>query len=91
MKCREEFPNASREVLSNMYVDDCITGTDDVGVTVESQQSLLKMMELVQVAKSCQSRSQTKSIYTGTESCNGRCYSCSRSIEGNKSQEITWR
>ena len=57
MKCREEFPNASREVLSNMYVDDCITGTDDVGVTVESQQSLLKMMELVQVAKNSQSRS----------------------------------
>ena len=50
MKCREEFPNASREVLSNMYVDDCITGTDDVGVTVELQQSLLKMMELVQVS-----------------------------------------
>ena len=57
MKCREEFRNASREVLSNMYVDDCITATDDVGFTVELQQSLLKMMELVQVAKNCQSRS----------------------------------
>ena len=44
-KCREEFPDASREVLSNMPVDDCITGIDNAGVTVELQQSLHKMME----------------------------------------------
>ena len=44
-KCKEQFPDASREVLSNMYVDDCLTGADDVGATVELQQSLDKMME----------------------------------------------
>ena len=44
-KCREEFPDASREVQSNMYWDDCLAGADDVGATVEFQQSLDKMME----------------------------------------------
>ena len=44
-KCKEQFPDASKEVLSNMYVDDCLTGADDVGATVELQQSLDKMME----------------------------------------------
>ena len=44
-KCKEQFPDASREVLSNMYVDGCLTGADDVGATVELQQSLDKMME----------------------------------------------
>jgi len=28
-----------------MYVDDCLTGADDVGATAELQQSLDKMME----------------------------------------------
>jgi len=44
-KCKEQFPDASREVPSNMCVDDCLTGADDVGATVELQQSLDKMME----------------------------------------------
>ena len=38
-KCSEEFPDASREVLSNMYVDDCLSGADDVEATVKLQQS----------------------------------------------------
>ena len=42
-KCKEQFPDASKEVLSNMYVDDCLTGVDDVGATVELQQSLDKI------------------------------------------------
>ena len=44
-KCKEQFPDASKEVLSNMYVDNCLTGADNVGATVELQQSLDKMME----------------------------------------------
>ena len=44
-KCNEQFPDASKAVLSNMYVDDCLTGADNVGATVELQQSLDKMME----------------------------------------------
>ena len=44
-KCSEEFPDASREVLSNIYVDDCLTGAYDVEATVKLQQSLEKMME----------------------------------------------
>ena len=34
-----------REVQSNMYLDDCLARADDVGATVELQQSLDKMME----------------------------------------------
>lgn len=34
-KYREEFPDSSSEVLSNTYVDDCLTGDDDGGATVE--------------------------------------------------------
>ena len=48
-KCREEFPDASREVQSNMHVDDCVNGTDYAGVTVELQQSIDKMMELGEI------------------------------------------
>ena len=44
-KCSKEFHDASREVLSNMYVDDCLGGADDVEATVKLQQSLDKMME----------------------------------------------
>ena len=44
-KCRKEFPDASRNVLSNMYVDDCLTCANDVGATLELQQSFNKMME----------------------------------------------
>lgn len=44
-KCSEEFPDASREVLSNMYVDDCLSGADDIEATVKLQQFLDKMME----------------------------------------------
>ena len=45
-KCKEQFPDASREVLWNMYVVDCFTGgADDVGATAELQQSLDKKME----------------------------------------------
>ena len=44
-KCSKDFPNASREVLSNMYVDDCLSGADDVEATVKLQQSLDKMMK----------------------------------------------
>ena len=44
MKCSEELPDASREVLSIMYVDDCLSGADDVEATVTLQQSLDKMM-----------------------------------------------
>jgi len=33
------------EVLSNMYVDDCLTGDDSVEASVELQKSLDKMME----------------------------------------------
>ena len=44
-KCSKEFPDASREVLSNMYVDDCLSGADNVEATVKLQQSLDKMME----------------------------------------------
>ena len=47
-KCSEEFPDASREVLSNMYVDDCLSSADDVKATVELQHSLNKMMERVE-------------------------------------------
>ena len=32
-------------VIESLYVDDCLTGADDVGATVELQQSLDKMME----------------------------------------------
>ena len=42
---QREFPDPSREVLSSMHVDDGITGTYYVGVTVELQQSLENMME----------------------------------------------
>ena len=34
-KCRQEFPDVSSEVLSNTYVDDCLTGDDDGDATVE--------------------------------------------------------
>ena len=44
-KCSKKLPDASREVLSNMYVGDCLSGADDVEVTVKLQQSLDKMME----------------------------------------------
>ena len=44
-QCSEEFPDASREVVSNTYVDDCLSGADDVEATVKLQQSLDKMME----------------------------------------------
>ena len=44
-KCSEEFHDASREVLSSMYVGDCLSGADDVEATVKMQQSLDKMME----------------------------------------------
>lgn len=44
-ECKEEFPAASMEVLSNMYVDDCLTGDDSVEASVELQKSLDKMME----------------------------------------------
>ncbi|XP_068739657.1 uncharacterized protein [Montipora capricornis] len=44
-KCSKEFPDAPREVLSNMYVDDCLIDADDVEATVKLQQSLDKMME----------------------------------------------
>ena len=36
-KYREEFPDASREVQSNMYLDDCLAGAGDVGATVLRQ------------------------------------------------------
>lgn len=41
-ECKEEFPAASKEVLSNMYVDDCLTGYDSVEASVELQMSLDK-------------------------------------------------
>ena len=44
-KCSEEFPDALREVLSNMYVDDSLSGADDVEATVKLQRSLDKMIE----------------------------------------------
>lgn len=44
-KCSAEFPDASREVLSNMYIDDCHRGANHVEATVKLQQSLDKMME----------------------------------------------
>lgn len=44
-ECKEEFPAASMEVLSNMYVDDCLTGDDSVEAAVELQQSLDEIME----------------------------------------------
>jgi len=44
-ECKEEFPAASMEVLSNMYVDDCLTGDDSVEASVELQKSLAKMTE----------------------------------------------
>jgi len=44
-ECKEEFPAASMEVLSNMYVDDCLIGDDSVEASVELQKPLDKMME----------------------------------------------
>ena len=44
-KCSEEFHDASREAMSNKYVDDYLSGADDVEATVKLQQSLDKMME----------------------------------------------
>ena len=44
-ECKEEFPAASMEVLSNMYVDDCLTGGESVEETVKLQKSLDEMME----------------------------------------------
>ena len=44
-KCSKEFPDVSRKVLSNMYVDNCLSGADDVEATVKLRQSLDKMME----------------------------------------------
>ena len=44
-ECKEQFPAASMELLSNMYVDDCLTEDDSVEASVELQKSLDKMME----------------------------------------------
>ena len=44
-ECKEEFPAASIEVLSNMYVDDCLTGGESVEATMGLQKSLDEMME----------------------------------------------
>ena len=44
-KFKEKFPEASGTVLSDMYVDDCLTGAEDENKAVKLQQSLGTMME----------------------------------------------
>ena len=43
-KCSKDFRDVSREVLSNMYVGNCLSGADDVEAMVKLQQSLDNMM-----------------------------------------------
>ncbi len=40
----ETFPNAVREILHNMYVDDCLTGTDTVNSAMKFQQEMSEIM-----------------------------------------------
>ena len=44
-KSKEKFPEASETVLSDMYVDDCLTGAEDENKAVKLQQSLGTMMQ----------------------------------------------
>ena len=44
-KSKEKFSEASETVLSDMYVDDCLTGTKDETKSVKLQQSLGTMMQ----------------------------------------------
>ena len=44
-KSKEKFPEASETVLSGMYVDDCLTGSENENKAVILQQSLGTMMQ----------------------------------------------
>ena len=41
---QEQFPAAAKEVLENMYVDDCLTGAENINEAIELQSSLSSLM-----------------------------------------------
>ena len=43
-KYAETFPNAVREILYNMYLDDCLTGADTDNYTMKLQQEMSDIM-----------------------------------------------
>jgi len=43
-KYAETFPDATREVLDNMYVDDCLTGADTDNSALKLQQEMSDIM-----------------------------------------------
>ena len=44
-KSKKKFPEASEAVLSDMYVDDCLTGAEDETKAIDLQQTLGRMMQ----------------------------------------------
>ena len=42
---KEQFPDAAKEVLQNMYVDDCLTGAQNADEAIELQRSMSSMMK----------------------------------------------
>ena len=46
-KYAETFPDATREILHNMYVDDCLTGADTDNSALKLQQEMLDIMMAV--------------------------------------------
>ena len=44
-KSKEKFPEASETVLSDMYVDDCLTGAENENKAVKLQQPLRTMKQ----------------------------------------------
>ena len=42
---KEQFPDAAKEILQNMYVDDCLTGPKIIDEAIELQRSLSFMMK----------------------------------------------
>ena len=43
-RCRDQYPDAAEEILENMYVDDCLTGAENVNRAIELQSSLSSLM-----------------------------------------------
>ena len=44
-KSKKKFPEASETILSDMYVDDCLTGAENENKAAKLQQSLGTMMQ----------------------------------------------
>ena len=42
---KEQFPDAAKEVLQNMYVDGCLTGAENADKAIELQRSMSCMMK----------------------------------------------